>query len=230
MHFLHYSVLRSSVQPGTLLSSAMRDNWRSSSSSSSPSSSSSSSIAATDSTSPIFSRVGYKAWVLAAILLLALWSMFAGTIHLKRAAGNLNPSSEHIDSVLRDDHDVLEVEEREKVVRRMWDVYSSSKRSNRTRLPRFLQEAFEAAYEHLVSDDPEVRNAAVMEIAKMSMMSNNGLQSYLSAVVSQSQSRKPGEPDKKSDWRGAVQQQNQRTFGGGRMTPLGLENHDRKSS
>ncbi|KAL9688468.1 hypothetical protein QQ045_032889 [Rhodiola kirilowii] len=120
-------------------------------------------------------RGGYKVWALAAILLLALWSMFASTITLKRTAGSLNLSSEEIESVLRNDLDVL-VEEREKVVRHMWDVYTNSKRrssSSNLGLPRFWQEAFEAAYEYLVSDDPGVRNFAVLEIAKMSMMSND---------------------------------------------------------
>jgi len=62
-----------------------------------------------------------------------------------------------------------EVEEREKVVRHMWDVYTSQSQSRRIRLPRFWQEAFEAAYEELASDDAEVRDSAVSEIAKMSM-------------------------------------------------------------
>jgi hypothetical protein len=60
------------------------------------------------------------------------------------------------------------VEEREKVVMHMWGVYTQSKG---TRLPRFWQEAFEAAYEHLASDFQSVRDAAVSEIAKMSMRS-----------------------------------------------------------
>lgn len=58
------------------------------------------------------------------------------------------------------------MEERGKVVRHMWDIYAHS---HRIRLPRFWQEAFEAAYEELVSDDPAVRDAAVSEIARMSM-------------------------------------------------------------
>lgn len=48
----------------------------------------------------------------------------------------------------------------------MWDVYTHSRR---IRLPRFWQEAFEAAYEELTSDVPGVRESAVSEIAKMSM-------------------------------------------------------------
>lgn len=60
------------------------------------------------------------------------------------------------------------MEEREKVVRHMWDVYTNSRR---IRLPRFWEEAFEAAYEDLTSDGPGVREAAVTEIAKMSVRS-----------------------------------------------------------
>lgn len=59
------------------------------------------------------------------------------------------------------------MEEREEVVRRKWEVYSSQ--SRRIRLPRFWEEAFEAAYEELAGEDAEVREAAVSEIAKMSM-------------------------------------------------------------
>ncbi|KAF2302273.1 hypothetical protein GH714_033948 [Hevea brasiliensis] len=61
-----------------------------------------------------------------------------------------------------------EMEEREKVVKHMWDVYTNSRR---IRLPRFWQEAFEAAYEELTSDVPGIRDAAISEIAKMSVRS-----------------------------------------------------------
>lgn len=54
------------------------------------------------------------------------------------------------------------------MVRHMWDVYTHSKT---IRLPKFWQRAFEAAYEDLSSDVPSVRNAAVSEIAKMSLLS-----------------------------------------------------------
>lgn len=54
------------------------------------------------------------------------------------------------------------------MVRHMWDVYTHSKT---IRLPKFWQRAFEAAYEDLISDVPSVRNAAVSEIAKMSLLS-----------------------------------------------------------
>lgn len=61
-----------------------------------------------------------------------------------------------------------EMEEREKMVKHMWDVYTNSRR---IRLPKFWQQAFEAAYEDLTSDEPEVREAAISEIAKMSIRS-----------------------------------------------------------
>ncbi|KAA8528635.1 hypothetical protein F0562_035990 [Nyssa sinensis] len=110
----------------------------------------------------------YKFWALAAIILLAFWSMLTGSVTLKWTAGNLNPISDHFDSPIHDDLDVLEVKERERLVRHMWDIYTHS---SSIRLPRFWQEAFEAAYEDLTSDVAGVRNAAVSEIAKMSLMS-----------------------------------------------------------
>lgn len=60
------------------------------------------------------------------------------------------------------------MEEREKVVKHMWDVYNNGRR---IRLPRFWQEAFEAAYEELTSDAPDVVEAAISEIARMSIRS-----------------------------------------------------------
>ncbi|KAG4987908.1 hypothetical protein JHK82_030259 [Glycine max] len=117
--------------------------------------------------SSLFGKGRYKFWALAAILLLAFWSMFTGTVSL-RWSGTLNSLSNDIDTPIHDDLDVLEMEEREKVVRHMWDVYTNSRS---VRLPRFWQEAFEAAYEDLTSDVAEVRDAAVAEIAKMSVRS-----------------------------------------------------------
>lgn len=148
----------------------------------------------------LFGRGRYKLWALAAIILLAFWSMLTGSVTLKwssSAASTLNPLSDHFDdSPLHNDLDILviplstliyicfrspiltklidwylgrkEVEDREKVVRQMWDVYSHSRS---IQLPRFWQEAFEAAYEDLTSDLPSVRNHAVSEIAKMSLLS-----------------------------------------------------------
>ncbi|XP_034682814.1 probable polyol transporter 6 isoform X2 [Vitis riparia] len=114
----------------------------------------------------VFGRGRYKFWALAAILLLAFWSMFTGTVTLRWSAGNLNHISDDLDYHIHDDLDVLEMEEREKVVKHMWDVYTNSRRS---RLPRFWQEAFEAAYEDLTNDDPGVREDAISEIARMSV-------------------------------------------------------------
>ncbi|ONH96792.1 hypothetical protein PRUPE_7G152400 [Prunus persica] len=118
--------------------------------------------------SVVLGKGRYKFWALAAILLLAFWSMFTGTVTLRWSAGNLNRLSDDLDSPIRDDLDVLEMEEREKVVKHMWDVYTNSRR---IRLPRFWQEAFEAAYEELTSDVPGVREEAITEIAKMSVRS-----------------------------------------------------------
>ncbi|XVE69907.1 hypothetical protein DITRI_Ditri10aG0028900 [Diplodiscus trichospermus] len=118
----------------------------------------------------LFGKSGYKLWVLAAILLLAFWSMFTGSVSLKWSSGDLTRFSDDSEFSVHDDHDVLELEEREKVVRKMWDVYTHSAS---VRLPRFWLEAFEAAYEYLSSDVPGVRDTAMSEIAKLSMRSGN---------------------------------------------------------
>ncbi|PPR84785.1 hypothetical protein GOBAR_AA35932 [Gossypium barbadense] len=97
----------------------------------------------------LFGRGRYKFWAFAAILLLAFWSMFTGTVTLRWSAGNLNRLSDDIGSPVHDDLDVL--------VPVGLDYR------------RFWQEAFEAAYEELTSDVPGVREAAVTEIAKMSV-------------------------------------------------------------
>ncbi|XP_019175069.1 PREDICTED: uncharacterized protein LOC109170413 [Ipomoea nil] len=108
----------------------------------------------------------YKLWVLAAILLLAGWTMFTGSITLSLNWKHL--SAKPHSPAIHEDLDLLEVEEREKVVRHMWDVYTESRTA---RLPKFWQEAFEAAYEDMMSDSSAVRDAAVTEIAKMSLHS-----------------------------------------------------------
>jgi len=59
------------------------------------------------------------------------------------------------------------MEQREKLVRRMWDVYTRT--SDHVRLPQFWQEAFEAAYEELAGDDTQATDAAISEIARMSV-------------------------------------------------------------
>ncbi|KAJ1296726.1 hypothetical protein BS78_01G324400 [Paspalum vaginatum] len=109
----------------------------------------------------------YKVWALAAIALLALWSMSAASVSLRwSSSGDLAAFSGDLDVPLRDDLDSLEMEEREKLVGRMWDMYTRT--SDEVRLPRFWQEAFEAAYEELAGDDVQVRDAAISEIARMS--------------------------------------------------------------
>ncbi|XP_028757706.1 uncharacterized protein LOC114716812 [Neltuma alba] len=109
-------------------------------------------------------------WVITAIVLLALWSMFTGSVTLKLSPVNILRFPNDSDSRILNDIDVLELEEREKTVRRMWDVYTHSAAS---RLPRFWSEAFEAAYEQLASEVRGVREAAVSEIAKMSLRLSN---------------------------------------------------------
>ncbi|XP_028802991.1 uncharacterized protein LOC114758143 isoform X2 [Neltuma alba] len=112
----------------------------------------------------------YMFWVFTAIILLAVWSLFTGSLTLKWSAPNLSRFSFDLDSRVLDDLDVLEVEEREKLVKRMWDVYTHS---STIRLPRFWSAAFQAAYEHLVSDVPGVRDSAISEIAQMSLRSSD---------------------------------------------------------
>ncbi|ESQ53428.1 hypothetical protein EUTSA_v10026362mg [Eutrema salsugineum] len=121
-----------------------------------------------NSDSALFGRGRYKFWAFAAILLLAFWSMFTGTVTLRLSTGNLNRLSDDRGFTNYENLDVLEMEEREKVVKHMWDVYTNS---HRIKLPRFWQEAFVAAYEELTSDVPGVRDAAFGEIAKMSVES-----------------------------------------------------------
>ncbi|KAK4768706.1 hypothetical protein SAY87_003847 [Trapa incisa] len=131
----------------------------------------------------------YKLWVLAAILLLAFWSMFTGSVTLKWTAGNLIRLSDKLfDAPLYEDLDILEVEEREKVVRHMWEVYIHS--SNR--LPRFWSDAFQAAYHSLADDVPAVRNAAISEIAKLSLTST--FSSDASAAADSSDTQHPAQP------------------------------------
>ncbi|XP_051114425.1 uncharacterized protein LOC127240045 [Andrographis paniculata] len=131
--------------------------------------SSSSAIHRKDSSSDssgILGRGRYKFWALAAILLLAFWSMLTGTVTLRWSAGDLkNRFDNDYMSRVSQDLDVLEMEEREKLVRHMWDVYANNQRA---RLGGFWQEAFVAAFEDLTSEVPEIREAAIAEIARMS--------------------------------------------------------------
>ncbi|XP_051123902.1 uncharacterized protein LOC127246511 [Andrographis paniculata] len=118
----------------------------------------------------LFGRGKYKLWALAAIILLALWSMFTGTVTLKWSGLDLKHSSHDSDASIHADLDVLDVDEREKMVRQMWDVY---KHSSIVRLPSFWREAFGAAYQDLTSEVANIRNNALLEIAKMSFRSRS---------------------------------------------------------
>ncbi|ESW08580.1 hypothetical protein PHAVU_009G057300 [Phaseolus vulgaris] len=125
-------------------------------------------------------------WVLAVVILVGLWSMFAGSVTLKWSTTD----NDDFGSTIIQDLDVLEVEEREKVVRQMWDLYSHS-RTKSVGLPKFWWEAFEAAYEELVSDVGGVRDGAVSEIAKMSLLRSLPLQLHQS--MTESRKMKQGE-------------------------------------
>lgn len=56
--------------------------------------------------------------------------------------------------------------DREGMVKRMWDLYTSS---HQIRLAQFWREAFEAAFEDMTNESPGIREAAISEIAKMSL-------------------------------------------------------------
>lgn len=51
----------------------------------------------------LFGKTRYKFWVLAAILLLAFWSMFTGSVTLKWSTGNLSRLNDDLNSPIRDD-------------------------------------------------------------------------------------------------------------------------------
>jgi hypothetical protein len=59
------------------------------------------------------------------------------------------------------------MEEREKLVRRMWDVYTRT--GDHVSLPLFWQVAFEVAYVELAGDDMQASDTALSEIACMSI-------------------------------------------------------------
>ncbi|PAN14758.1 hypothetical protein PAHAL_2G442600 [Panicum hallii] len=117
----------------------------------------------------LFGKGRYKAWALAAIALLALWSMFAASVTLRWSSGSGELAATFADASdpLIDELDPLEMEQREKLVRRMWDIYTRT--GDHVRLPKFWQEAFEAAYEELAGDDTQATDAAISEIARMSV-------------------------------------------------------------
>ncbi|KGN62590.1 uncharacterized protein LOC101218892 [Cucumis sativus] len=113
-------------------------------------------------------KARYKFWALAVILLLAFWSMFTGSVSLKWSAGTFARFYDGPLKPIFDDLDILEVEERERDVRHMWNLYTHG---GGGRLPRFWSDAFEAAYEDLIGDVPGARDAALLEIARMSLQS-----------------------------------------------------------
>lgn len=55
----------------------------------------------------LFRKGQYKVWALSAIVLLALWSMFTGTVNLKWSAGNLNQIADNQIVPSHDDLDIL---------------------------------------------------------------------------------------------------------------------------
>lgn len=59
--------------------------------------------------SSVFRRGRYKFWILSAIILLAFWSMFTGTVTLHFSVGDLNRLSDEFaaGSPVYDDFDVL---------------------------------------------------------------------------------------------------------------------------
>lgn len=69
---------------------------------------SSSSSSSLDGRGGLLGKSKYKLWMLAAILLLAFWTMFTGSVTLKWSAGNLTRLSDRLfDTPLYEDLDVL---------------------------------------------------------------------------------------------------------------------------
>lgn len=58
----------------------------------------------------VFGRTRYKFWALAAILLLAFWSMLTGTASLRWSTGNLNRFDQDYESPAAEDLDVLVIQ------------------------------------------------------------------------------------------------------------------------
>ncbi|KAM7272205.1 hypothetical protein ACFE04_026868 [Oxalis oulophora] len=118
----------------------------------------------------------YKFWILSALLLLDFWYRFAGCVTLKWYSSTSLAATPFLDDVqfpTYDEIDILELGEREKVVRLMWEVYIERHNNKGIRLPKSWLHAFEAAFEYLVRDVAEVRDTAVSEIAKFSTLSVN---------------------------------------------------------
>ncbi|KAM7273071.1 hypothetical protein ACFE04_027735 [Oxalis oulophora] len=104
-------------------------------------------------------NTGYKFWILSSLLLLAFWSMFAGSVTLKWYSSTSLTATTFLDDVqfhTYDEIDILELGKREKVVRRMWEVYIERHNNKGIRLLKFWLHAFEVAFEYLVRDVAEV--------------------------------------------------------------------------
>lgn len=57
--------------------------------------------------SALFAKGRYKFWALAAILLLAFWSMLTGTVNLRWSAGNISHFTDDLVFPIHEDLDVL---------------------------------------------------------------------------------------------------------------------------
>ncbi|XP_024541604.1 uncharacterized protein LOC112350147 [Selaginella moellendorffii] len=120
---------------------------------------------------------GYKAWAVAIILLLAVWSMLSGSAGLglarKWSAAAHTQTSRFLLAAMDHyhggggDEDELEAEMREKIVRHAWSGYRFGSKEDKSS-GSFWQDAFEAAFEELESDKSTVSDGAVREIAKLS--------------------------------------------------------------
>ncbi|CAI0436216.1 unnamed protein product [Linum tenue] len=105
--------------------------------------------------------------------------MVTGTVPLKWSTGNLSRTTSTFPPTMTWTSSYVEVEEREKV-----DICGMCMCRARTGgCLVFWEEAFEAAYEALVSDAAAVRDGAISEIAKMSILSIN-LESFSAAQSS----------------------------------------------
>ncbi|EPS71215.1 hypothetical protein M569_03548, partial [Genlisea aurea] len=105
----------------------------------------------------------HKLWAFIAIISLASCSMLTASITLKWSPLDLKQQKDFLDA----DLDLLDLEERVKMVMQMWDTYQQHAATT-ARLSSFWREAFGAAYQQLASDVSAVRDAAFVEIAQMS--------------------------------------------------------------
>ncbi|XVF17873.1 hypothetical protein REPUB_Repub10bG0162200 [Reevesia pubescens] len=87
--------------------------------------------------SSLFGKCRYKFWAIGAILLLAFWALFTGTVTVWWFANNLNHFFDDLDSLIHNNLDDLEMKERDRMVKHMWDVYTNSRRIRLSRFCRF---------------------------------------------------------------------------------------------